>query len=87
VWGNPLTGLERTVLALSAAQYSIAVVMHLPLMLYFGVNLGYALLAPIAATMYAMISLDSLLRTIFGSGVSWKLREYRKPAAGSAAQR
>jgi chlorobactene glucosyltransferase len=71
----------HTAAALSAAQLVISVTMHLPMMLYLGISPVYALFAPVAAVLYAGISLDSMLRTLLGRGVSWKLREYRKPSA------
>jgi chlorobactene glucosyltransferase len=78
--GRVLAGPEHTALMLSAAQYAIAAGMHVPVMMYLGIAPTYALLAPLAATIYAAICLDSMARTLLGQGVSWKLREYRKPA-------
>lgn len=81
--GQNLASLERAALELSAAQYGISLVMHLPMMIYLGINPAYSLLAPVGATIYSAICLDSLCRTLFGHGVSWKLRAYRKPTAES----
>jgi len=83
-WGGAGEGLaaaERTVLALSLAQYAVSASMHFPLMLFLGIHPAYALLAPIGAILYAAISLDSMGKTLFGGGVSWKQREYAKPEA------
>ena len=77
--GESLVRMEQAALTLSAAEYSVSVAMHLPLMIYFSINPAYALLAPLGAIIYAGICLDSMCRTLFGRGVSWKLREYRKP--------
>ncbi|MBI2819947.1 MAG: glycosyltransferase [Acidobacteria bacterium] len=74
-----LASLERTALALSATQYGLAVLLHLPMMFYLMINPAYALLAPLGAILYAGICLDSMGKTLFGRGVSWKLREYGKP--------
>ena len=71
------------VFALSGAQYFLAVMLHLPVMLYFRIGPGYALLAPLGSILYACISLDSMARTLFGGGVSWKLRRYGRPAEPS----
>ena len=73
-------GPAGTVLAFSAAQYAISVLLHLPLVVYWRIGLGYALLAPLGATLYAAISLDSMMRTLLGKGVSWKLRQYGRPS-------
>ena len=66
----------HAVLALSGAQYFLAVIQHLPVMIYFGISPWFALLAPLGSILYACISLDSMARTLFGGGVSWKLRRY-----------
>jgi len=79
--GAGLIAAERTALALSLAQYAVSAGMHFPLMVYLRVNPAYALLSPLAATLYAAICLDSMCRTLFGRGVSWKRREYGKPTA------
>ena len=69
----------QVVLALSAAQYFLSVLLHLPVLAYYGIELGYALLAPLGGILYAAISLDSMVRTLLGQGVSWKLRQYGRP--------
>ena len=79
--GNGPIGLQHTALMLSVSEYAIGVGMHVPVMLYLGVMPIYALLAPVAATIYAAVCIDSMGRTLLGRGVSWKLREYRRPAA------
>jgi hypothetical protein len=81
ILGDAPVGSQHTAFMLSVAEYAICIGMHVPVMLYLGVAPIYALLAPVAATMYAAISIDSMGRTLFGQGVSWKLREYRRPAA------
>ena len=67
------------VFVLSCAQYCLAVIMHLPVVLYYRIGIGYAFLAPFASIVYACISLDSMIRTMLGKGVSWKLRQYGRP--------
>ena len=74
-----MTDGEQMALTLSAAQYSLSAALHLPMMVYLGIHSAYALLAPLGAILYAAICLDSMGRTVFGRGVSWKLREYGKP--------
>lgn len=66
-------------LALSCAQYLMAAGLHAPFVRYLGVGRQYALLAPLGSIVYACISLDSMIRTVAGEGVSWKLRQYPKP--------
>ena len=78
--GPVLAGAERTALALSLGQYAVALLLHLPLLFYLGVSPAYALLALFGGILYAAISLDSMVRTLFGKGVSWKRRQYRKPS-------
>lgn len=69
----------QAVLALAAAQYFLSVLLHLPVLAYYGIGFGYALLAPLGGILYAAISLDSMVSTLRGQGVSWKLRQYGKP--------
>ena len=64
---------------LSLAQYFLSVLLHLPILAYYQIALGYALLAPLGGTLYACISLDSMVRTLLGRGVSWKRRQYGRP--------
>ncbi|OFV90954.1 MAG: hypothetical protein A3H28_03555 [Acidobacteria bacterium RIFCSPLOWO2_02_FULL_61_28] len=64
--------------ALSLAQYSLAVLLHLVLVAFYRIRWSYALLAPLGAIVYTVISLDSMLRTLLGKGVTWKLRHYGK---------
>ena len=71
-----------TVLALSLAQYGFSIALHLPLVIYYQVGWGYALLSPLGAILYACIALDSMARTLLGKGVSWKLRHYGRPPLG-----
>jgi chlorobactene glucosyltransferase len=81
---SPLTGPERTALLLGLSQYGVSCLMHLPLMVYLRVNPVYALLSPVGAILYAAISVDSMVRTLLGQGVSWKSRQYGRPPAGEA---
>ena len=79
------------IFALSLAQYGISGLLHGVLVSFYRIGWGYALLAPFGAILYAFISLDSMLRTLFGKGVSWKRRHYGKPfweaAAGAGHRR
>jgi hypothetical protein len=79
----PCVGL---IFALGLAQYALSAWLHLVLMSFFKIPWRYALLAPFGSLVYTAIALDSMLRTLFGAGVSWKLRQYGKPSfeAGEA---
>ncbi|MBI3933578.1 MAG: glycosyltransferase [Acidobacteria bacterium] len=77
--GVGLIAAERTILLLSLAQYAVSAGMHFPLMVYLRIHPAYALLAPLGAIFYSTISLDSMFRTLFGRGVSWKQRKYANP--------
>jgi hypothetical protein len=50
------------------------------MMAYLRLHRAYALLAPVGAIIYTAICLDSMGKTLFGRGVSWKLRQYKKIA-------
>ncbi|MBI1954895.1 MAG: glycosyltransferase [Acidobacteria bacterium] len=73
----------RVVFALSLAQYLLTVLLHVPLLLFYEIGLGYAFLAPFGAILYACICLDSMGRTLLGRGVTWKLRHYGRPPVAS----
>ena len=68
------------ILAMSLAQYTLSVWMHFLLISFLGIPRGYALLAPFGSIVYTAIAFDSMLRTLFGAGVSWKLRQYGTPS-------
>lgn len=69
----------RALLGLSLAQYAMAVALHVPYLRHLRLGAHYALMAPLASIIYGCISLDSMVSTVAGKGVSWKLRHYRKP--------
>jgi hopene-associated glycosyltransferase HpnB len=74
------------IFAMSLAQYAISVWLHFLLIRFYGIPWGYALLAPCGSLLYTAIAFDSMLRTLFGAGVSWKLRQYGKPLRGAETQ-
>ena len=69
------------IFALSAGQYAISVWLHQALTSFYRIPWRYAALAPFGSILYTMIALDAMLRTLFGAGVSWKSRQYGKPAS------
>jgi hopene-associated glycosyltransferase HpnB len=83
-WAGGSYGGSASILLLSTAQYALSVAMHLPMLVYLGIPLGYALLAPVGAIFYAGICVDSMLRTVLGRGVSWKSRHYGSSNGGEA---
>jgi chlorobactene glucosyltransferase len=85
VSAGALASSERVMLWLSAAEYGLSVALHLPMVAYLKINPAYALLSPIGAIIYVSICLDSMARTLFGNGVSWKLRKYGNPAQETKA--
>ncbi len=68
------------IFALSMAQYILSALTHYALISFWRISWSYALLAPFGSVLYTAIALDSMLRTLFGKGVSWKLRQYGKPS-------
>lgn len=78
--GDAQSGPWGAIFGISLAQYFLAVLIHAPVLIYCRIGFGYALLAPIGAILYTGMSLDAMIRTLLGSGVSWKLRRYGKPS-------
>lgn len=78
-----VSGPMGVIVGLSLGQYALSVLLHAPLISFYRIRLGYALLAPGGALLYVVIALDSMLRTLLGKGVSWKLRQYGKPSLES----
>ncbi len=78
-----VAGPLGVIVGLSLAQYALSASLHAPLVSFYRIRLGYALLAPWAALLYVGIAMDSMLRTLLGKGVSWKLRQYGKPSLES----
>ena len=74
------------ILAMSLAQCALSVWLHFLLISFLGIPWGYALLAPFGSLLYTAIAFDSMLRTLFGAGVSWKLRQYGKPVRGAETE-
>ena len=76
--GGEALGPEVTAVSLAATEFFLVGLIHLPVLLYLDIPAGFSLLAPLAATIYAGITIDSVLRTLMGRGVSWKSRQYGK---------
>ncbi|HKS71146.1 MAG TPA: hypothetical protein VJQ45_12030, partial [Ktedonobacterales bacterium] len=76
----------RSPLGLSATglAYGAQVALLMPWERAFGVRRGYALLVPLAALVFMLIALTSMLRVFTGRRVSWKGRRY--PARGGSAR-
>lgn len=77
--------LARSPLGLVAVAlaYGAQVALLAPWERAFGVRRGYALLAPLAALVFLLIALASLLRVVTGRRVRWKGRRYSARGEGS----
>jgi hypothetical protein len=80
--GEQSPGMDL-VFVLALAQYFLSAALHSVLIAFYGIPWGYALLAPLGSLLYTAIALDSMLRTLLGKGVSWKLRVYGRPSGGA----
>jgi hypothetical protein len=60
----------------AALSYAVAVAAYLPWLRWFGVPARYALLQPVAYTVFQGIAFDSAARTLLGLPVGWKGRRY-----------
>ena len=76
---SPSVAHLNAIFLLSGCQLLLSALVHFPYVTYLGLGVQYALTAPLASILYGFISLDSMIRTVFGAGVSWKLRQYRRP--------
>lgn len=56
-----------------------SVLIYLPVVLLLRVPVLYAFALPLAALFYCGVAVNSMLRSVFGSGVPWKGRRYRPP--------
>ncbi|HLY62937.1 MAG TPA: glycosyltransferase [Terriglobia bacterium] len=64
-------------LALALGTCFVSVLIYLPVMLFLRVSILYVFTLPLAALFYSGVALNSMCRSLFGSGVSWKGRNYR----------
>jgi hopene-associated glycosyltransferase HpnB len=64
-------------LALALATCLESVLIYLPVMLFLRVPVLYVFTLPLAALFYSGVSLNSMFRSLLGSGVPWKGRNYR----------
>ena len=78
VWpGHSLLPPSTMALALSTCLLSALV--YLPFLLVLRVSPVYVFTLPLAAAFYAGVALDSMLASVFRSGVRWKGRDYPPP--------
>jgi hypothetical protein len=74
-----VAGLATGDLWVGAAGAGAAVLMtatYLPMVRYYGLGWGWALTLPVAAMLYAAMTVDSARRQWQGRGVEWKGRHY-----------
>lgn len=64
-------------LALALGTCLESVLLYVPVMLFLRVPIVYVFTLPLAALFYSGVSLNSMCRSLFGSGVPWKGRNYR----------
>lgn len=69
--GSPL------VTGLAAASWVAMALSYAPMLRYYGVRTGGALLLPVTAALYSAMTVDSARRHLLGTGVAWKGQEYR----------
>lgn len=67
----------RVVPALALGSCLESILVYLPVMLFLRVPILYVFSLPLAALFYCGVALNSMCRSLFGSGVSWKGRNYR----------
>lgn len=67
----------RITLVLAMGTCLESVLIYLPVMLFLRVPVGYVFTLPLAALFYSGAALNSMCRSLFGSGVPWKGRRYR----------
>ena len=71
---------EGIALALAIAVCVESVLIYLPVLILLRVPIPYVFTLPLAAIFYSGVALNSMFKSVFGSGVSWKGRRYRPPA-------
>lgn len=76
--GHSSTG--GTALALAIAACIESALIYLPVLILLRVPIPYVCTLPLAAIFYSGVALNSMFKSVFGSGVPWKGRRYRPPA-------
>jgi hypothetical protein len=76
--GNPL--VSDHVLVLAALAWGESILIYLPVIIFLRVPIQYVFSLPLATLFYTGVGWNSVLRSLFGSGVPWKGRSYRPPA-------
>lgn len=64
-------------LALALGTCLESVLIYMPVMLFLRVPIVYVFTLPLAALFYSGVALNSMGKSLFGSGVPWKGRRYR----------
>ena len=67
-------------LALAIATCVESTLIYLPVMILLRVPIPYVFTLPLAAIFYMGVALNSMFKSVFGSGVPWKGRRYHPPA-------
>ncbi|MFW6049469.1 MAG: hypothetical protein ACOC88_04765, partial [Candidatus Bipolaricaulota bacterium] len=73
----PLTGLFAYLyLGLGGLAWSLMATSFIPIMDWYKVSKGYALLGPLSGGVYALMTIDSAIQWALGKGGNWKGRTY-----------
>jgi hopene-associated glycosyltransferase HpnB len=64
-------------LALALVTCFESILIYAPVMIFLRVPIFYVFTMPLAALFYSGVALNSMCRSLFGSGVTWKGRNYR----------
>lgn len=72
-----LTSLQWSVFICGLLTLALQVGCYLPTLRYYELPTGYALTLPFAGILYLLMTLHSAWRHYFGSGASWKGRDYK----------
>lgn len=73
-------------LMLALAACVLSALVYLPVLVFLRVSPFYVFTQPLAAIFYSAIALNSMLRSVFGEGVSWKGRRYSSPSSGGSSR-
>jgi chlorobactene glucosyltransferase len=73
--GNPAGSHTALTLALGTCLESLLI--YIPVMIFLHVPVLYVFTLPVATLFYSGVSLNSMCRSLYGSGVPWKGRNYR----------
>lgn len=71
---------DEIALSLALATWVESALIYLPVMIFLRVPIYYVFTLPLAAIFYMGVAVNSMFKSVFGSGVPWKGRRYHPPA-------